>query len=82
MSRSGHDSVMAPGLAITMNPGTGLERTPGLVIARAFDQIQAALQSLNIVALLSRSRAAHFLTMKMRPQGALTMSGLPGRAPL
>ena len=82
VSRSGHDSVMAPGLAITMNLVTGLELSPGLVIARTFDQIHAALQSLNIIALLSRSRAAHYLTMKMRPQGELTMSGLPGRAPL
>ena len=55
----------APGLAIAMNLVPGLELAPGLVIARTFDQIHAALQSLNIIALLSRSRAAHYY---VRPQ--------------
>ena len=77
----GHGLERALGLAIAMNLVTGLELAPGLVIARTFDQIHAALQSLNIIALLSRSRAAHYLTMKMRPQGALTISGWPGRDP-
>ena len=33
MSRSGHDSVMAPGLAIAMNLVPGLELAPALAIA-------------------------------------------------
>ena len=33
VSRSGHDSVMAPGLAIAMNLVPGLELAPALAIA-------------------------------------------------